>query len=47
MLVGCAAHCKPVYRNGHGLIKLLRGKLDNFMMRIVDILYSVPRLIFI
>jgi peptide/nickel transport system permease protein/oligopeptide transport system permease protein len=49
MLVGlCGAFVSLFIGTAYGLIAgYSGGKLDNFMMRIVDILYSVPRLIFI
>ncbi|HEY5778823.1 MAG TPA: ABC transporter permease [Terrimicrobiaceae bacterium] len=49
MLVGlCGAFVSLFIGTTYGLIAgYSGGKLDNFMMRIVDILYSVPRLIFI
>jgi peptide/nickel transport system permease protein/oligopeptide transport system permease protein len=49
MLVGlCGAFVSLFIGTAYGLIAgYAGGKLDNFMMRIVDILYSVPRLIFI
>jgi oligopeptide transport system permease protein len=49
MLVGlCGAVVSLFIGTAYGLVAgYAGGKLDNFMMRIVDILYSVPRLIFI
>lgn len=49
MLVGlCGAFVSLFIGTAYGVIAgYFGGKLDNFMMRIVDILYSVPRLIFI
>jgi oligopeptide transport system permease protein len=49
MLVGlCGAFVSLFIGTAYGLVAgYAGGKLDNFMMRIVDILYSVPRLIFI
>jgi oligopeptide transport system permease protein len=49
LLVGlCGAFVSLFIGTTYGLIAgYSGGKLDNFMMRIVDILYSVPRLIFI
>jgi oligopeptide transport system permease protein len=49
MLVGlCGALVSLVIGTAYGLIAgYFGGKIDNLMMRIVDILYSVPRLIFI
>jgi oligopeptide transport system permease protein len=49
MLVGlCGAFVSLFIGTAYGLIAgYAGGKLDNLMMRIVDILYSVPRLIFI
>lgn len=49
LLVGlCGAFVSLFIGTTYGLIAgYSGGKLDNFMMRLVDILYSVPRLIFI
>ncbi|HRJ71889.1 MAG TPA: ABC transporter permease [Terrimicrobiaceae bacterium] len=49
LLVGlCGALVSSLLGTAYGLIAgYAGGKLDNAMMRIVDILYSVPRLIFI
>ncbi len=49
MLVGlCGAFVSLFIGTAYGLIAgYTGGRLDNFMMRLVDILYSIPRLIFI
>ena len=49
LLVGlCGALVSAVIGTSYGLIAgYAGGKVDEFLMRIVDILYSVPRLIFI
>ncbi len=49
LLVGfCGALVSLFIGTSYGLIAgYAGGRIDNFMMRIVDILYSVPRLIFI
>lgn len=49
LLVGlCGASVSLIIGTGYGLVAGSSGKrLDNLMMRGVDILYSVPRLIFI
>jgi len=49
MLVGlCGALVSLFIGTSYGLIAgYAGGKLDNFLMRVVDVLYSIPRLIFI
>ena len=49
LLVGlCGAFVSLFIGTAYGMIAgYLGGKLDNLLMRVVDILYSVPRLIFI
>lgn len=49
LLVGlCGAFVSLFIGTAYGMIAgYIGGKLDNFLMRVVDILYSVPRLIFI
>ena len=49
LLVGlCGAFVSLFIGAAYGLIAgYCGGRLDNFMMRVVDILYSIPRLIFI
>jgi peptide/nickel transport system permease protein/oligopeptide transport system permease protein len=49
LLVGlCGAFVSLLIGTSYGLIAgYAGGRLDNFMMRVVDVFYSVPRLIFI
>jgi len=49
LLVGCCGALVSLFiGTAYGLIAgYAGGRVDNFMMRLVDILYSVPRLIFI